>query len=90
MRDGAEGWKVGTVGSKDDIVGRVESDLVATVGGGVVGLRRVDSEHVGWHLGREIVDHDCELLRESRGWWKRSWLHASKNLVHSEEGVRMF
>jgi len=65
--DGTEGWEVGTVGGKDDVVGGVEGDFVATVGGSVVGLRGVDGEHVGRHLGREIVDHDGELLRESRG-----------------------
>lgn len=64
--DGTEGWKVGTVGGKDDVVGGVEGDLVATVGGSVVGLRGIDGEHVGRHLGREIVYHDGELLRESR------------------------
>jgi hypothetical protein len=58
VRDGAERWKVGAVGGKDNIVGWVECDLVATVGGSVVGLGRVDGEHVGGHLGREIVDHD--------------------------------
>ena len=85
MRDGAEGWKIGTVGGEDDVVGRVQCDLAATVGSSVVGLGRVDSEHVGGHLGREIVDHYGELLRESRGCWKGSWLDASKDLVHSEE-----
>ena len=67
VRDGAEGWKVGAVCGKDDTVGGVEGDLVTTVGGSVVGLRRVDGEHVGRHLGREIVDHDGEFLGESRG-----------------------
>ena len=89
VRDGAERWKVGTVGSKDDIVGWIESDLAATVGGRVAVLSRVDGEHVGWHLGREIVDHDSELLGESRRSWKRSRLDASENLVHSEEDVRI-
>jgi len=66
VRDRAEKWKVGAMGGQDDTVGGVESDLVATVRGSVVGLRRVDGEHVGRHLGREIVDHDGELLGESR------------------------
>ena len=87
--DGAEGRKVGTMGSKDDVVGRVECDLVATVRGGLVGLGRVDCEHVGGHLGRDIVDHDGEFLRESWRRWKRSWLDACKDLVHSEEEVRI-
>ena len=65
LSDGAERRKVGAVGSKHNVVGWVESNLVATVGGSVVGLGRIDSEHVGGHLGREIVDHDSELLRES-------------------------
>jgi len=65
--DGAEWWEVGTVSGKDDIVGWVEGDLVASVGGRVTGLGRVDGEHVGGHLGREIVDHDGELLGESGG-----------------------
>ena len=66
VRDGAERWKVGTVCGKDNIVGWVEGNLVSTVGGGVVGLGRVDGKHVRGHLGREIVDHDGELLGESR------------------------
>ena len=66
VRDGAERWKIGAVGGKDNIVRWVEGDLVATVGGSVVGLGRVYGEHVGGHLGREIVDHDGELLRKSR------------------------
>lgn len=67
--NGAEWWKVGTVCGQDDIVGWVKGDLVATVRGSVVGLGRVDSEHVGGHLRREIVDHDGELLRESWRLW---------------------
>ena len=66
VRDRAERWKVGAVGGQDDTVGGVESDLVATVRGSVASLRRVDGEHVGRHLGREIVNHDGELLGESR------------------------
>lgn len=85
MRDGAEGWKAGAVGSEDNVVGRVQRDLATTIRNSVVGLGRVDSEHVGGHLGREIVDHDGKFLRESRGCWKGSWLDASKDLVHSEE-----
>ena len=66
MRDGTERRKVGAVGGEDDVVGGVEGDLVATVGSSVTGLGRVDGEHVGGHLGREIIDHDGELLGESR------------------------
>lgn len=76
------------MGSKDNVVGWIEGNLVATVGGSVAGLGRVDSEHVRGHLRREIVDHDGELLRESWGRWEGSGLDASKNLVHSEELVR--
>jgi len=81
--DGAERWKVGTMCGKDNIVRWVEGNLVAAVGGGLVGLGRVDGKHVGGHLGREIVDHDGELLGESWREWKRSWLDASKDPVHS-------
>ena len=66
VRDGTERWEVGAVGGEDNVVRWVEGDLVAAVGGSVVCLRRVDGEHVGWHLGREIIDHDGKLLRESR------------------------
>jgi len=80
--DGAEWWKVGTVRSENDIVGWVQGNLVATVRGSVVGLSRVDSEHVGGHLRREIVDHDGELLREGWRMWQRSRLDTPKDLVH--------
>ena len=63
--DGAEWWEVGAVSGEDDVVGWVEGDLVTAVGSGVTGLGRVDGEHVRGHLGREIVDHDGELLGES-------------------------
>ena len=86
--DGAERWEIGAVGSEDNVVGWVEGDLVAAVGSGITGLCRVDCEHVGRHLGREIVDHDGELLGESWRWRKGSRLDTSKDLVHSEEGVR--
>ena len=85
MRDGAEGRKIGAVGGEDDVVRRIQCDLAATIGSSVVGLGRVYSEHVGGHLGREIVDHDGELLREGRGRWKGCRLNASKDLVHSKE-----
>lgn len=86
--NGTEWRKVGTVCSENDVVRWVEGDLVTTVRGSVVGLCRVDSEHVGGHLRRKIVDHDCELLRESWGLRKGSWLDTAKDLVHSGQHVR--
>ena len=38
MRDGTEGWKICTVDGEDDVVGRVQCDLAATIGSSVVGL----------------------------------------------------
>ena len=86
--DGAKWWKVGTVCGEDDVVRRVEGDLVATIRGSVVGLCRVDGEHVGGHLRREIVDHDGELLRESWRLWEWSWLDTPEDLVHSGQHIR--
>ena len=90
MGDRTEEWKIGTVGGKDDVVGWVEGDLVATVGGSIVGLGRVDSEHVRRHLRREVVDHDGELLREGWRRWERSWFDTPEDLVHAEVRVSTY
>lgn len=50
VANGTEWWEVGTVCSKHNVVGRVEGNLVATVGGSIAGLGGIDSEHMRGHL----------------------------------------
>lgn len=57
---------------------REEGDLSV---GSDVGLARVDGEHVGWHLGRGVIDEDVEFLRENVA--GRSGLDAREQAEHS-------
>ena len=66
MCDGMERWKFGTVDGEDNVVRRVQCALAATIESSIVGLGRIYSEHVGGHLGREIIDRNSEFLRDRR------------------------
>lgn len=63
---------------KDDAVDREERDAAF---GGSGNVATIDSEHVGGHVGREVIDDRCEFSRENVG--SRLGFDARKDLKHT-------